>query len=73
MKGFSMQYKIIVKLPYSRDLVAIEKLEFRSMVAASQFHGDFWNANFAWSDKFCSTMYALDQLSHRWQKAEVIN
>lgn len=68
-----MKIKIVTRAMGFPALSAAEKFEFRSLVAASQFHGDFWNANFAWTDRFHSTMYILDELSRRWQKAEVIN
>jgi hypothetical protein len=57
----------------SKDLQMSAKFEFQNPLAASQFHRDFWNARFGWSDRFCSTMYAFNDETHRWQKAEVIN
>lgn len=73
MTSFAMRFKIVTRAIGSRKLAVVEKFELHSLVAASQFHGDFWNARFAWTDRFRSTMYVLDELSRRWQKAEVIN
>lgn len=68
-----MRFKIVTRSLGAREVVATGDFEFRSMGAASRYHGDFWNAQFAWTDRFRSTMYVLDDLSRRWQKAEVIN
>jgi hypothetical protein len=68
-----MRFKIIARMRGSKDCVATEKFEFQSLLAASQFHGDFWNTHFAFTDRFRSTLYLLNDLSNRWQKTEMIN
>jgi hypothetical protein len=68
-----MKFKIIARLRGSPDLFANRVFERSSLIAASRFHGEFWNINFAWSDRFYSTLYVLSGGTRRWQKAEVIN
>ena len=68
-----MKFKIVANVRGQRDDSIIEFFELQSTVAASRFHGDFWNIHFASSDRYRSTMYLLNNLSRRWQKAEVIN
>ena len=68
-----MKVKIVTRRIGFPELLAVDKFECPSLLTASQFHGDFWNANFAWTDRFRSTMYVLDEPSRRWQKTEVIN
>lgn len=72
-KDVEVRYKLIATMKGSQGFVAVEKIEFQSILAASQFNGDFWNTRFAWSDRFRSTLYVLSDSSHRWQKVEVIN
>lgn len=69
----AMKFKYVTRAVGTRELVAVQTFEMRSLAVASHLHGDIWNANFAWTDRFRSTMYILDELSRRWQKAEVIN
>lgn len=57
----------------NKDWQATENLERNTLLAASQFHGDYWNTRYGWSDRFRSTLFALNEQTRRWQKAEVIN
>lgn len=68
-----MKFKILTRMQCQRDIIAIEKFECPSLPAASHIHGDYWNMHFATADRYRSTMYLLNDLSRRWQKAEVIN
>jgi hypothetical protein len=68
-----MRAKIVARLRYARDVVTSESFEFASMLTASQFHGDFWNARFASNDRVYTTMYVFDDEARRWRVAEVIN
>lgn len=68
-----MKVKIVARLIGFPEIAAVKMLEPPSLLAASRFHGDFWNASFAWTDQFRSTMYIFDELARRWLKAETIN
>ena len=68
-----MEFKIEIRENGSRDLVATQLWTLKSLITASRYHGDFWNTQFAWTDRYYSTLYALDNHSLRWQKAETIN
>lgn len=68
-----MKFKIAVRYRSCQEVALNKSFERNSLFAASQFHGDFWNDHVAWSDKFRSTMYTLDDQSRRWKKIEIIN
>ena len=68
-----MRAKIVARLRYAKDVVTSESFECASMLAASQFHGDFWNAHFASNDRFSTTMSVFNEETQRWRVAEVIN
>lgn len=68
-----LSFKIAARAIGSRELVAVDRFEIFSLAAASIYHGDIWNARFAWTDRFRSTMYIFDELTRRWRVSEVIN
>ena len=68
-----MKIKVVAHEINCRELVAEIELELSSSLVASRFHGDFWNANFAATDRFRSQMYIFDEGSRRWHKTETIN
>jgi hypothetical protein len=68
-----MRFKIVALMIGCRASRVTQEFERDSLMAASQFHGEFWNTRYAWSHKFRSTMYSLNDQSRRWHKAETIN
>ncbi len=68
-----MRVKIVARMRGRDDLTTSEDFEVDSVNSASQFHGDYWNRHFAWTDRFQSTMYVQNGQSLSWLKAETIN
>jgi hypothetical protein len=68
-----MRFQIVTKLRGSRDTSWSEKFECPDLLAASQYHGEVWNARFAWTDRYRSTIYLLSDISPQRQKLETIN
>jgi len=65
--------KIVTHVIGYPKLSTVEEFDAPWLAKASQIHGDAWNDNFTWTDRFRSTMDILDEHSRRWKMAEVIN
>jgi hypothetical protein len=72
-KACNLQFKISIRLIGERRAILDQFFHSRSDFEARDRHGEFWNARFAHSDRFRSSLYGYSTNKRRWLRLETIS